>query len=73
MADHHMQLAVSESADAATSRFERWCAEVERLAGIDSLDGDQNIDGYSIDYAHDAFRSGEAAGEYAATIRARRT
>jgi hypothetical protein len=46
----------SGAADAHESRWLQWCAIVERLLGH-SLDGDQETDGYSIDFAYDAFRA----------------
>jgi hypothetical protein len=43
----------------------RWVKKVEKLLGH-SLDGDQEKDGYSLDYAHDAFMDGLTAEQYAA-------
>lgn len=56
------------SAGEECARWEAWCVEVERLAGIGSLDGDQDRDGYSLDRAFDAWEVGVSAAEYAASI-----
>ena len=42
----------------------RWCAEAERLVGHD-LDGDQEEDGFSLDYAYEAFLRGVTPATYA--------
>lgn len=47
--------------------FEAWVKSVEALIGH-SLDGDQDRDGYSIDFAHDAFADGLTPSEYAQDI-----
>lgn len=49
------------------ARWERWVNEVERLLGH-SLDGDQEIDGYSLDGALDLFKSGMKPITYAFTV-----
>jgi len=46
-----------------------WAAEVEALADLDTLDGDQETDGYSMDFAYDAFCDGESAESHAQRIR----
>ncbi len=45
-----------------------WINRAEKLAGC-SIDGDQDKDGYSLDFAYGAFESGESAAEYAAEVR----
>ena len=40
-----------------------WIDEAEALFGH-SLDGDQALDGYSLDYAYDAYRDGLTPVEY---------
>lgn len=45
----------------------RWTEAVERLLGH-SLDGDQQRDGYSLDYAYDAFDAGDTPAQYFADI-----
>jgi hypothetical protein len=49
-------------------RWLKWVRPVERLAGLKTLDGDQEADGYSLDYAHDAFMDGLTVAEYVAEI-----
>ncbi len=49
------------------ARWLKWASEVERLADID-LDGNQEEDGYSIDFAYDRFLTGESADSYAESI-----
>ena len=65
----HLELARFESEGANVAPFERWCAYVEHLLGHD-LDGDQNRDGYSVDYARDAYVSGVSAKNYAVSVHA---
>ena len=48
--------------------WEAWVKSVESMIGH-SLDGDQTIDGYSLDYAYETFRCGTTAREYAAHIK----
>jgi hypothetical protein len=65
---NHLQLAASESFVSGTER--RWLAWVEKVEGMlgHSLDGDHRKDGYSLDYAHEAFLEGASAVEYALAI-----
>jgi len=58
-----------EMAGLALSPFELWAADVEQILGHD-LDGDQDTDGYSLDFALEAFNRGLTAAEYAASVRA---
>lgn len=46
----------------------RWCGEVERLSGLDSLDGDEAVDGYSLDSAYQWYVDGETPAAYVATL-----
>lgn len=46
----------------------RWVKQVERLLGH-SLDGDQEVDGYSLDFAHDAFCDGLSPQDYVDEVR----
>lgn len=64
----HLALAQSESY-VGPGAWERFVARVERLIGHD-LDGDQERDGYSLDYAHDAFMAGVTADEHALGVKA---
>lgn len=50
------------------SAFEKWAARVEKILGHD-LDGNQETDGYSLDFSLDAFNEGMTPGAYAATVR----
>lgn len=53
----------------AEARWLKWAERVERLAGLHTLDGDQEQDGYSLDYAYDAYCEGCAAEEHANAIK----
>ena len=65
----HYALLQSESYVSPTERaWEAWCKKVEKLLGHD-LDGNQRRDGYSLDYAHDAFADGVAPETYVAEVR----
>lgn len=47
----------------------KWVKKVEKLSGLKSLDGLQDSDGYSIDYAYEVWANGESAESYAAEIK----
>jgi hypothetical protein len=49
--------------DTSKSAFENWVARVEATLGHD-LDGDQTTDGYSLDFALDAFNKGMTPSAY---------
>lgn len=49
------------------NHIEFWVESVERMLGH-SLDGNQELDGYSLDYAFDAFEGGVSALLYARGI-----
>lgn len=51
------------------SPFERWAARAEAILGHD-LDGDQETDGFSLDFAFVAFKAGMTAKEYATLVQA---
>ncbi len=51
------------------ARWERWCNEVEKLLGIETLDGDQLEDGYSLDFALDHYEDRETPEQYAEIVR----
>lgn len=53
--------------DASEARWLKWAAEVERLLGHD-LDGNENEDGYSIDFAYEAFSAGHIPASYAGDV-----
>lgn len=46
----------------------RWLRRVEALTGLDSLDGDGNVDGYSLDQCSDWFDAGWTAERAAKAI-----
>jgi hypothetical protein len=54
---------------ASEASWLRWADAVEALLGHD-LDGDQTVDGYSIDFAYDEFRAGRSAADYVASVSA---
>ena len=66
MTDHITQEA--ESAMLRETAFERWADKVERLLGH-SLDGDQDLDGYSMDLALAAFGEGQSPSEHVSRIK----
>jgi hypothetical protein len=47
--------------------WDRWVKKVEKFLGH-SLDGNEEEDGYSLDFAHDAFTNGESAEDFAEEI-----
>lgn len=64
-----MDFVASESYVSPTEkRWLAWVKKVEKLLGH-NLDGNQNTDGYSLDFAHDAFMDGATADEYVAEVR----
>lgn len=54
-------------------RYESFLRELETELGLKDLDGDQDHDGYSLDFAYDMFADGltvkEAAEEFRVSIR----
>lgn len=68
LSDHpfavHME---AERAGSSTSKWERWIAAAENVFGK-SLDGNQDDDGYSLDWALEVFESGSTAEEFVAMI-----
>ena len=48
-----------------------WVKQAKRALGHD-LDGNQARDGYSLDYAHDAFCAGVTVADYVKEVRANR-
>lgn len=56
------------------SRWARWCDKVERGLGLDpmpGLDGDEEVEGYSLDGAVDAYDAGMSVADYVAQVRAK--
>jgi hypothetical protein len=62
-----MEFAQYESDALKDGPFETWAKKVEKILGHD-LDGDQQTDGYSLDFALDEFNKGMTPAEYAATV-----
>jgi hypothetical protein len=69
---NHIEFAESESAALSCGwQFEAWCEAVEKIVWPDSdtdLDGDEREDGYSLDFAFEAYDRGESAEKYAAHV-----
>lgn len=66
--DHPFAIhAAAEAAGLDDTAWERWTARAEKILGH-SLDGNQELDGYSLDFAFDAFKAGTSAEDYAASI-----
>jgi hypothetical protein len=64
MSQEHMDFAAKEAAGLRRNCWDQWIDDVEAAVGH-SMDGDQESDGYSLDYAHDAFNAGYTAWVYA--------
>lgn len=62
-----MEFAAYEREALKDGPWELWVKEAEQLAGHD-LDDDQSEDGYSLDFAHDAFRAGKSPVDYVNSI-----
>lgn len=63
-----MDFVASESHVSAGDRaWERWVNRAERELGH-SLDGNQERDGYSVDYAYDAWKDGVSVDDYVAEV-----
>jgi hypothetical protein len=67
---NHLEFAALEARALKPHPWDRWIERAELLAGHD-LDGDDDVDGYSLDAAHDAFESGMSPETYVAAIRQR--
>lgn len=68
----HLELAASESFVSQSERaWLRWIRKVEKLLGFD-LDGNQDRDGYSLDFAYDFFLHGDTPEQYADEVNATR-
>lgn len=66
---NHLEFAARESyVSPEDHRWETWIKHCEVLLGHD-LDGDQKRDGYSMDFAHDAFLALETPEQYVAEVR----
>jgi hypothetical protein len=63
-----MEFAAYEREALKLSAWEKWCAKVEKIIGHD-LDGNQESDGYSLDFALEEFERGLSPQQYAASIK----
>ncbi len=45
--------------------WEKWLRDLEAKMNLSDLDGDQDEDGYSIDFAYDLFSNGDSVAEAA--------
>lgn len=54
-----------ERPDRSERAWFRYVRQVERALGITNMDGDERLDGYSLDSAYDAFEAGIAPPAYA--------
>ncbi len=72
---NHLEFAAAESAALSPTRWDSWigAAGVHAInRGLPSnLDGDESRDGYSLDFAYDAFRSEVSARAYVDSIKTR--
>lgn len=57
--------------DASERHWLCWLEDAEEISGLEDLDGDQSVDGYSLDFAFDAFRAGVSPGDYVASFQGR--
>lgn len=60
---NHLEFAAQESEALVSTSCESWLEKAERLVGH-SLDGDQREDGYSLNGAVEAWRSGQSPAAY---------
>lgn len=63
--------AQGERETASDRAWDAWTRKTAKLLGLDSLDGDEARDGYSLDFAYDAYANGETPERYAEEIRER--
>lgn len=59
------------SENTTPTAWDRWADKVEKLLGHD-LDGDEALDGFSVDGALAAFERGQGAADYADVVRSRK-
>jgi hypothetical protein len=57
---------------ASEQRWLKFCSDVEELLELDSLDGDEAEDGYSLDGAHESFEAGRSARDYTRDVSEKR-
>ena len=73
MTNHLEQWELEKAWDSSRDvEWAKFCHEVEKLLGIDNLDGDEanGTDCYSLDSAHDAFTARQTPMQYAARCKA---
>lgn len=67
--DTHAATWTTESAASAPTSWETWAVALEQRLGHD-LDGDQDTDGYSLDFSFEMFTAGLSPSQAAAAINA---
>jgi hypothetical protein len=67
---NHLEFAAVESAALRPHPFGRWCDAVEAAFGHD-LDGDEDENGYCVDFGHDAWKAGQSPEAYVAECRSK--
>lgn len=65
---NHLEFAARESEALRPTTWEIWAEEVESILGH-GIDGDQLTDGYSLDFAHKAYRYGLSPMEHSTAVR----
>jgi hypothetical protein len=65
---NHMEFAELESRSLGKNGWQIWAEKVEKILGHD-LDGNQDTDGYSMDYAFAAWNNGLMPFEYVAQVK----
>jgi len=64
---NHLEFAAMESAALEETPWEKWCSKVEQILGHD-LDGDDDVDGYSLDDAFAIYERGDKPEKYAKVV-----
>ena len=49
--------------------FSEWESRVKKILGVESLDGDERVNGYSLDHAWESFSCGITSQEYAREVK----
>ena len=70
-AQHMDTWAMEREWDRGTARWEKWMDRLKKATGIANLDGDSDVDGYSLDECHGIFMCDASVADAAATIRRR--
>lgn len=67
--EHNYEMGTCAHEAREDAKWFRWCSEVEQLLGIKTLDGDQDANGYSLDFALDHYEDKETPEQYAEIVR----